>query len=301
MNISVPQEPAAKRRKAEVEPSTVSQIMQDFMQKMEGHQQKMEDSIATVNQKLEPVLAVTLLCPMKDEESATTAWDVRADKFRQEMVCFYDPPSVNGVPSCMVLGSLFPELNAPAGSWQNKIQAVAEHIFPKSHARVALDFWRLNVWDPQNGIFLLKDLELKFQSFQWVLIPLARTEWHGQVWYSFEIFVSEPLKSVPITYYAAGTTTEQRTVVTFKGQPLYYGYLHKRVIYLRNKPFMRSLWAMAHAAHREHEDLPDPALMMERFIPLCEQLQPLTEVFMQRLPERPHELLSQDQAFGGDT
>eukprot|EP00971_Amphidinium_carterae_P314316 6247584-Amphidinium_carterae.1 len=97
------------------------------------------------------------------------------------MVTFYDPPCVREVPSCMVLGSLFPELNTSAGQWLNKIKAVAEQIYPKSDAHAAQHYWKIDVWNPKNGIFLLKDLELKFQSLQWVLIPCTSGEENGRM------------------------------------------------------------------------------------------------------------------------
>eukprot|EP00971_Amphidinium_carterae_P351370 6492078-Amphidinium_carterae.1 len=307
MNISVPQEPAAKRHKGEVDPlrDGMQALEQKLLKEIGGMKQAMQQAIggieSTIDQKLAPLVTLNLLCPLKDEESATTAWDERAAQFHKDMMAHYQSPCVGEYPSCMVLSSLFPEMSTAAGSWPNKIAAVAEHIYPKSASHSADSYWSLKVWDPRNGIFLLKDLELKFQSGKWSLIPMdSRIDIEGQQWYSFQIHVCNDLMHVPITYYKKGVPVGKRTPVRVERQPLLYRRLHLQVIYLRNKPFLRSLWAKAYAAHLRHNELPNPAEMMERFR-LCPQVETLTQVFMQKLQDCPQQVLTQEEAFAGDS
>eukprot|EP00971_Amphidinium_carterae_P338962 6476530-Amphidinium_carterae.1 len=181
---------------------------------------------------------MSVLCSLIEEEAATSthaSWEQKSADFRQRMILHYGQPCVDGIPSCTILHQFDPTLSRSAGYYRNKIEAVAEHIFPKRDSQKADDHWEFDVWDAANGIFLLKDLELKFQAGKWVLIP-DRLEPELESPYVFKVHVLESLRRTCITYYDQMRRPAERAKVKDNhGKVIRYSDIHNLEIKLTAK------------------------------------------------------------------
>ena len=141
-----------------------------------------------------------------------------------------------GTDSCVVLRQLFSsEDGAPwyASHWY---PAVAGHIVPKAQWTVA-EIWGFHTTDAKNALLLLKDVELKYQAGRLTLIP-AEVE-----------------------------RAKDELIKVLK-----FGELDGKEISVRPPPHMRALFLKAEMAHRQHEELTNPFMIVDRYTQRCQSM-----------------------------
>lgn len=222
---------------------------------------------------LAEVFARFLQAPLTSEASGVSSTGSKQWEFRESMIEHYQWAEHEKIvvftegqgepgtfPSCAILSSLYPHLQryARPTDWRPYFAAVAEHIYPKRGADEASKHLRLNVWDPANGIFLIRDLELKYQAGDLMILPLR----HDLQGFPLKIYVKEDLRGQYILHQGKdGNLSGERVQVWNKREhwkDLTFGDLHQKVFRMPKRPSMRSLFSKAMASRHRNAELPNP-------------------------------------------
>ena len=260
--------------------------IQDSQQKLEtkvttiqDSQQKLETKVTTIQdsqQKLETKVTdlrtdiVMFVEPMyslravsEDAASATT----KGTEWRNQELTHYSLQEIGAC--CAVLSQVCRVKPVVAAA---RFPAVAEHIVPKGQATVAAN-WGFHCTDKRNGIFLLRDLELKYQAGRLSLIP---TEPAKDDEVKLQIYVSDSLKSEQIFTRGQGQAKQPVQGVLPDGDgrahSLCFGDLHNRTIRLSPAPYMRALFLKADMAHKKCPELPNPFDLKSNYIEGCDAM-----------------------------
>ena len=208
-------------------------------------QSEVKDLRKDINMFVQPLHSMRAV----PEDAATAT--AKGTEWKNQELLHYDLQETGAY--CAVLSQVCEVKPADAASL---FPAVAEHIVPQGQAAVASN-WGFHYTDKRNGIFLLRDLELKYQAGRFSLIPVEPPK-NDSV--RLRVWVSNELKSEPICDKRQGTREQVRGVLrgSYYRQPLTFGVLDRCVICLKPAPYMRALFLKADMAHKKCPELPNP-------------------------------------------
>ena len=258
-------------RRLDQQKEAIDQQKEAIDQQKEALENKVIPLIEEHSRQLGPLIHDRRYPSLVSEESAKS-WTKKSEKMREDMIHYYNVKEIQGEPCCMVLSSLYPDMCVQVGRW-NKIEAVIEHVFLKREENCAETEWDLDVWAPQNGLFLLRDLERTFHAGLWTLHPEPQHDEAPLRTYKFKIHVAECIWRRELTYHDETVDWQRRKRVLRNGKPLRFQELHQKTVTFHGKPFLRALWVKAVKAHEKYKDLPDPRTVLQNFLALCDALQ----------------------------
>ena len=224
---------------------------------LDGKLEELQQSLALQKKLMKPLYTIK---PVPEDVVSV----LTSDTFRNNV------PQLYARRSCVVLSQLFPCRDQDF--W---FPAATEHIVPRQQWQTAC-LYGFEATDAQNGLPLLKDLELKCQAGHFTFIPTGLFMADSV---ELEIHVAESHKNVRIKYrdhngrddgQVRGWKRDGRGKYIFCD--LVFGDLHQQIINVRPKPYMRALYLKADMAHDQHPDLPHPSDYLDHYTKDCEAM-----------------------------
>eukprot|EP00971_Amphidinium_carterae_P331265 6464726-Amphidinium_carterae.1 len=195
-------------------------------------------------------------------ESTAHAYDV-AKWFRDvRAYSFGDFPA-----RCTVLGSLFKGSDYPT-----RLKVVAEHLIPRSQYGAA-SMIGIDVYSPENGVILCKQLQKMLQAGDWSLVPLRLVEGTDSICCRVHVASASEDRQL---FNIDGVVSEGTPLMVHNGTQkchLKMRHLHGQLVHMR-KPFIRSLLLKNLMAAKEHVELPNPLHpdRLQTYVALCPKI-----------------------------